>query len=159
MAISFLGMTKNINNRIKKYLCEDDLMKKIAIDILMGITIILEFASLPIMIHGILGIGLIFLIILHIKYHENYFKAMFKGKYNLKRTINLIINIGLLISLSITIISGICSTRKSLKNFKIGRYKISHIHKSSSIFSLMFLGLHLLTTRKKLSREIKKLNS
>lgn len=80
-------------------------MKKITVDILMGITIILEFVSLPILIHEILGIGLIFLIILHIKYNKNYFKAIFKGKYTLKRTIDLIINIGLLISLTITIIS------------------------------------------------------
>ncbi|MBR0270542.1 MAG: DUF4405 domain-containing protein [Methanobrevibacter sp.] len=132
-------------------------MKKITVDILMGIAIILEFVSLPILAHEIIGIGLIFLIILHIKFNENYFKAIFKGKYNLKRFINLIINIGLLISLAITIISGICSSQKSLKNRTIWGYKISHIHKSSSIISLVFLGLHLLTTRKKLVREIKKL--
>lgn len=133
-------------------------MKKITVDILMGVAIILEFISLPILIHEIIGIGLVFLIILHIKFNKNYFKAIPKGKYTLKRTIDLIINIGLLISLSITIISGICSSRKSLKNMTIGRHKISHIHKSSSILSLIFLGLHLLTTRKKLLRELKKLH-
>lgn len=133
-------------------------MKKIAVDILMGVTIILEFASLPILIHEILGIGLIFLIILHIKYNKRYFKSIFKGKYNLKRSVDLIINIGLLISLAITIISGICSSNKSLRNLAIGRYKMPHIHKSSSIISLVFLGLHLLATRKKLAREIKKLH-
>ena len=133
-------------------------MKKITVDILMGIAIILEFFSLPILIHEIIGIALVFLIILHIKFNKNYFKAIPKGKYTLKRTIGLIINIGLLISLSITIISGICSSINSLKNLTFGKYKISHIHKSSSIISLLFLGLHLLTTRKKLSREIKKLH-
>ncbi|WP_405268440.1 DUF4405 domain-containing protein [Methanobrevibacter sp.] len=131
--------------------------KKITVDILMFIAIILEFLSLPILIHEIVGIGLLFLIILHIKFNKNYFKAIPKGKYNLKRTIDLIINIGLLISLSITIISGIFSSQKSLKSLKIGNHKISHIHKSSSIFSLIFLGLHLLTTRKKFLREMKKL--
>lgn len=136
----------------------DDLLKKITVDILMGIAIILEFVSLPILIHEIIGIGLVFLIILHINFNKNYFKAIPKGKYTLKRTIDLIINIGLLISLSITIISGICSSQKSLRNLTIGKYKILHIHKSSSIISLIFLGLHLLTTRKKLFREIKKLH-
>lgn len=136
----------------------DDLLKKITVDILMGIAIILEFVSLPILIHEIIGIGLVFLIILHINFNKNYFKAIPKGKYTLKRTIDLIINIGLLISLSITIISGICSSQKSLRNLTIGKYKISHIHKSSSIISLIFLGLHLLTTRKKLLRKIKKLH-
>lgn len=131
-------------------------MKKVTVDILMFIAIILEFLSLPILIHEIVGIGLLFLVILHIKFNKNYFKAIFKGKYNLKRTIDLIINIGLLFSLAITIISGILSSRKS--GLKIGNHKISHIHKSSSIFSLIFLGLHLLTTRKKLLREIKKLH-
>lgn len=132
-------------------------MKKLTVDILMGMAIILEFISLPILIHEIIGIGLIFLIILHIKFNKNYFKAIPKGKYNLKRTIDLIINIGLLISLSITIISGILSSLKSFKSLKIGNHKMSHIHKSSSILSLIFLVLHLLTTRKKLLREIKKL--
>ena len=42
-------------------------MNKVAVDILMGITIILEFLSLPILLHQILGIGLIFLVIFHIK--------------------------------------------------------------------------------------------
>ena len=132
-------------------------MKKITVDILMGLAIILEFISLPILIHEIIGVGLIFLIIFHIKLNKNYFKAIPKGKYNLKRTIDLIIHIGLLISLSITIISGILSSLKSFKSLKIGNHKMSHIHKSSSILSLIFLVLHLLTTRKKLLREIKKL--
>ena len=132
-------------------------MKKIIVDILMGIAIILEFASLPILLHEIIGIGLIFLIILHINYNKNYFKAIFKGKYTLKRTIDLIINIGLLISLAVTIISGILCSQKSFKNLTIGKYKISHVHKSSSVVSLVFLGLHLFTTRKKLFRKIKKL--
>lgn len=132
-------------------------MKKITVDVLMGIAIILEFASLPIMIHELLGIGLIFLIILHIKFNKNYFKSIFKGKYNLKRTLDLIINIGLLISLALTIISGILSSQSSFKNITVGKYKIKHIHKYSSILSLLFLGMHLLSVRKKLKREIKKL--
>ena len=133
-------------------------MNKVAVDILMGITIILEFLSLPILLHQILGIGLIFLVILHIKLIENYFKAIFKGKYNLKRTVDLFIHFGLLISLAVTIISGICSSQKSLKHMTIGGYKMSHIHKSSSIITLVFLGFHLLTTRKKFLREIKKMH-
>lgn len=133
-------------------------MKKITVDILMGIAIILEFISLPILIHQIIGIGLIFLIILHVKFNKNYFKAIPKGKYTLKRTVELFINIGLLISLSTTIISGILSSRKSLKNLTFGKYKISQIHKSSSIISLIFLGLHLFSARKKLLREIRKLH-
>ena len=151
-------MTKNINKRFNEYYISDVLMnKKITVDILMGTAIVLEFLSLPILIHEIIGIVLLFLIILHIKFNKNYFKAITKGKYNLKRTIDLIINIGLLISLGITIISGIFSSQKSLKGLKIGNHKISKIHKSSSIISLIFLGLHLLTTRKKLLREMKKL--
>ena len=136
----------------------DDSMKKITVDILMGIAIILEFLSLPILIHEIVGIGLLFLIIMHMYLNKNYFKAINKGKYTLKRTIDLFIHMGLLICLLITIISGIFSSQKSLKSFKIGNYKISHIHKYSAIFSLIFLGLHLLTTRKKLLRELKKLH-
>lgn len=131
--------------------------KKITVDILMFITIILEFISLPILIHEILGIGLLFLIILHLNFNKKFFKAISKGKYTLKRSIDLIINIGLLISLVLTIISGIFCSQKSLKSLKIGNYKISHIHKYSSIFSIIFLVFHLLTTNKKLTSEMKKL--
>ncbi|MBR0059500.1 MAG: hypothetical protein IJP99_09250 [Methanobrevibacter sp.] len=132
-------------------------MKKIAVDILMGIIIILEFVSLPILLHEVLGIGLAFLIILHINYNKKYFKSIFKGKYNLKRTVDLFIHFGLLFSLAATIISGICCSQKSLKKITIAGYKMSHIHKGTSVISLVFLGLHLFTTRKKLFRAIKKL--
>ena len=55
--------------------------KKITVDILMVIAIILEFLSLPILIHEINGIGLIFLIALHLKFNERYlmFKKFFKS--------------------------------------------------------------------------------
>jgi hypothetical protein len=100
---------------------------------------------------------LLFLIFAHLKLNEKYFKAITKGKYTVKRTINLIINMGLLISLLITIITGICTSQKSLKGIKIGNYKMSHIHKNSSIISLIFLALHLMTTHKKLLRGLKRL--
>lgn len=130
--------------------------KKITVDILMVIAIILEFLSLPILFHEIIGIGLVFLIALHLKFNKRYFKSITKGKYNLQRTIELIVNIGLMISLIITIISGILLAMNSLKDLRIGKYKISHLHKGSSIFSLIFLVLHLIVTRKKLVRELKK---
>ena len=130
--------------------------KKITVDVLMVIAIILEFLSLPILIHEIIGIGLIFLIALHLKFNKRYFKAINKGKYNLKRTIELIVNIGLMIALVITIISGIFSSISSLKDLRIGKHKVSHLHKQSSVFSLIFLVLHLIVTRKKLARELKK---
>ena len=133
-------------------------MKKIIVDILMGIAIVLEFVSLPILVHDAVGIGLLLLIALHLKSHENYFKAITKGKYTLKRTKDLIINIGLLISLLVTIISGIFTAQQSLKNIRIGGQKVSSIHKTSSVISLIFLGLHLLNSSKKLSKEVKKLN-
>ena len=131
-------------------------MKKVTIDILMGIAIIVEFLSLPILIHEIVGLGLLVLIYLHLKENKRYFKAITKGKYNLKRSLELIINIGLLLSLLITIISGIFSSQKSLKGIKIGNFKISKLHKSSSIFSLIFLALHLGFTHKKFLRLLKK---
>ena len=133
-------------------------MKKIIVDILMGIAIVLEFVSLPILVHEAVGIGLLLLIALHLKSHENYFKAITKGKYTLKRTKDLIINIGLLISLLVTIISGIFTAQQSLKNIRIAGQKVSSIHKTSSVISLIFLGLHLLNSSKKLSKEVKKLN-
>ncbi|AWX32784.1 DUF4405 domain-containing protein [Methanosphaera sp. BMS] len=137
---------------------ENKIKKRISVDLLMIVAIMLEFISLPILIHELVGIGLLFLILAHLKLNEKYFKAITKGKYTLKRTINLIINIGLLISLLITILTGIFISQKSLKNIKIGNNKMSDIHKSSSIISLIFLVLHLLITHKKLIRGLKKLH-
>ncbi len=136
---------------------DNNLVKKISVDVLMIIAIILEFLSLPILIHEIVGIMLLFLILAHLNFNKKYFKSITKGKYTLKRTIDLIVNIGLLISLFTTIISGIFLTQKSLKKIKVGNMKMSHIHKSASVISLIFLGLHLLTTHKKLLRGVKKL--
>lgn len=130
--------------------------EKITVDILMFSAIVAQFFSLPILLHEIIGIGLLFLVALHLKFNKRYFKAITKGRYDLKRAIDLIINIVLMISLLVTIVSGIITSQKSLKSLKIGKYKISHIHKGASIVSLIFLGLHLLTIRKKLLREIKK---
>ena len=59
--------------------------KKITVDILMFIAIIVEFLSMPILIHEIVGIGLLFLIALHLKYNKRFFKSMHKGKYTLKK--------------------------------------------------------------------------
>lgn len=133
-------------------------MKKVTVDILMFVAIILEFASLPILVHEIVGIGLLFLVIAHIKLNWNYFKAIPKGKYNLKRTLDLIVNVGLTASLVVTIVSGILSSRKSWKNMMIGNFRITHIHKTSSVISLVFLGLHLFSNRKKFLRQVKKLS-
>lgn len=153
-----LTNSKNINEILIKHInMKDNSMKKISVDILMIVAIILEFLSLPLLIHEIVGIILLFLIFAHLKLNEKYFKAITKGKYTLKRTIDLIVNIGLIISLFTTIISGIFLSQKSLKNMKIGNTKMSHIHKSSSIISLVFLGFHLITNRKKFMNGLKKL--
>ncbi|WP_323737567.1 cytochrome b/b6 domain-containing protein (plasmid) [Methanosphaera sp. ISO3-F5] len=149
---------KRLNYKsIKDIYMKEDAMKKISVDVLMIIAIILEFLSLPILIHEIVGIILLFLILAHLNFNQKYFKSITKGKYTLKRTVNLVINIGLLLSLFTTIISGIFLSQKSLKSIKIGGMKMSHIHKSASVISLVFLGFHLLTTHKKLLSGLKKL--
>ena len=136
---------------------DNKLIKRTSVDVLMIAAIILEFVSLPILVHELLGIGLLLLIFAHLRLHEKYFKAIAKGKYTIERTINLIINIGLLISLLVTIIAGIFTSQKSLKGIRIGNYEMSHIHKYSSVISLVFLVLHLLTTHKKLLSGLKRL--
>ena len=134
-------------------------MKKLAVDILMFVAIILEFCSLPLLAHEIVGIGLFFLIMYHLKLNKRYFKAIGKGKYDAKRIIGLIINIGLTVSLLITIISGIFASQKSLKEIKIGNFKPSKIHKTFSLISLILLAAHIISNRKKLLREIKKIKA
>ena len=92
-------------------------MKKLIVDILLFILMILEFSRMymPPIWHEIIGILLIVLIIIHLILNRNYIKNIFKGKYNLKRIIMLIINVLFMISFILSCIFGLLSSEELLK--------------------------------------------
>ena len=117
--------------------------KKIIVDILLFILIIIEYSRLYInpTVHEIIGIGLIILIILHIYLNRNYFKSIKKGKYNFKRSFKLVINITFLIVFILTCIFGILSSQF----LSIGSLTAIYLHKIFAYLSVLLLGLHLST--------------
>lgn len=119
--------------------------KKIIVDILMFILMLLEFSRgyiAPIW-HEIFGILLVVLIILHLILNKIYFKNLAKGDYSTKRIIMLIINIVFFLTFFLSIIFGILSSQELFKFLNLGNLGIQNLHKIFSYISLISLGLHL----------------
>ena len=113
-------------------------MKKIIVDILMFILMLVEFSKvhLPPEIHEIVGICLFVLVIIHLILNRKYIRAIPKGKYNLKRSALLIINVAFMIVFFSTIIFGLLSSQKILTFLNIGSLTAVYLHK-------ILLGIHL----------------
>ncbi len=119
--------------------------KKIIVDILMFILMLLEFSRnyMEPIYHEIFGIILLILVIIHLTLNMNYFKTLFKGNYNINRMIMLIINIGFFITFITSLILGVLSSQELLRFLNIGSLTIIKLHKILAYISLLFLGLHL----------------
>lgn len=115
--------------------------KKIIVDILLFILMIIEYSRLYInpTVHEIIGINLIILIIFHIYLNRNYFKSIKKGKYNFKRSFKLGVNIAFLVVFLLTCIFGIFSSQF----LSIGSLTTIYLHKIFAYLSVILLGLHL----------------
>ena len=115
--------------------------KKIIVDILLFILMIIEYSRLYInpTVHEIIGIILIILIIFHIYLNRNYFKSLKKGKYNFKRSFKLGVNIAFLVVFLLTCIFGIFSSQF----LSIGSLTTIYLHKIFAYLSVILLGLHL----------------
>ena len=120
-------------------------MKKIIIDILMFIALILEFskAYLSPLIHELLGVSITILFITHLILNRQYIKTIFKGKYNFNRILLLIINIILFVSMLTTIVSGLIISQVLLKGISKYNMDISKLHIIVSFVSILLIGLHL----------------
>ena len=119
--------------------------KKIIIDILLFIFLILEFSRnyLEPVYHEIFGIILIILVIIHLLLNKNYLKNIPKGRYNLSRTIMLIINSVFFITFILSLIFGILSSQYLLTFLNQNSFIIIKLHKTCSYLSLIFMSLHL----------------
>lgn len=119
--------------------------KKLIVDILMFILMILEFSRMymePIY-HEILGIILLILVIIHLILNIRYIKNIPKGKYNLKRIIMVVINILFMILFLLSLIFGILSSQDLFTFMNVNNMKIVSLHKTLAYISLIILGLHL----------------
>ena len=120
-------------------------MKKIIVDILLFILIVVQFSRLyfPPEIHEIIGIVLIALVIIHLILNRRYIKSIPKGRYNLKRSSMLIINVAFMVAFALTSVLGLLSSQYTLTFMNIGNLSTIYLHKIFAYLCLILLGLHL----------------
>ena len=120
-------------------------MKKIFVDIILFILMILEYSRMymPTIIHEIIGIMLLVLVIIHLILNRAYINNIFKGKYSIKRVIMLLINGLFIISFMSSLVMGILSSQDLLVFFNIGNMNIVSLHKITAYICLICIGLHL----------------
>lgn len=119
--------------------------KKLIIDILMLVLMILEFSRMymPTILHEIIGIMLFILVILHLYFNKIYLKNISNGKYTLQRSIMLVVNIIFLLSFILSILFGVLSSQDLLKFMNIGNMQVIKLHKMLSYVCLICTGFHL----------------
>ncbi len=119
--------------------------KKIIVDILMFIFMILEFSRgyFNTLYHEIFGVVLLFLMLIHLYLNRNYFKNIFKGRYSIERVVMLVINLLLVVTFVFSITFGILSSEDLFSVFNLRNMNIVKFHKIFSYLSLIIVGLHL----------------
>ncbi|WP_405297160.1 hypothetical protein [Methanobrevibacter sp.] len=120
-------------------------MKKIVVDILLFILMLMEFSRiyLPPEIHEIIGILFVVLVIIHLLLHIKYIKSIPRGKYNHKRKAMLIINVAFMAIFTLTCVLGMLSSQYTLTFMNIGNLTTIYLHKIFAYLGLILLGLHL----------------
>ena len=119
--------------------------KKLIVDILMFILMLLEFSRLftGALLHELIGIALLILVIVHLILNKNYILNIRKAKYNVKSIIMLITNILLVISFLLTIVFGLLSSQETLTFLNVHNLTIVKLHKIFGNVSLIVIGIHL----------------
>ena len=119
--------------------------KKVIIDILMFVCMILEFSRwyMQPIYHEIIWIALLILVILHLWFNRQYFQNIFKWKYNLARTVMVIVNVWFFITFFLTIVFWILSSQNLLTFANIHSMTLISLHKVFGYISLLLMWIHL----------------
>ena len=119
--------------------------KKLIVDIIMFILMLLEFSRIytGALIHEIIGIILLILVIIHLILNKNYIVNISKTKYKLNNVLMLVINALLICSFLLTIVFGILSSQETLTFLNIHNLIIVKLHKIFGNISLIVIGIHL----------------
>lgn len=119
--------------------------KKLIVDILMFILMILEFSRIitGAFLHEFIGMALLILVIIHLVLNKSYILNIRKAKYNVKSIIMLITNILLIFIFLLTIVFGLLSSHETLTFLNIHNLNIIKLHKILGNVSLIIIGIHL----------------
>ena len=132
--------------------------KKIVIDILMLILMLLEYSKLYTgqLLHEVFGILLLILFILHNILNIKFYKGLLKGKYNLQRITITVINFLLLMCLLFAIILAIPISESIFKFLNLSaNMTVRKLHTIFGYWSLILMSIHLGLNLKILSAKIK----
>ena len=132
--------------------------KKIVIDILMFILMLLEYSKLYTgqLLHEVFGILLLILFILHNILNIKFYKELLKGKYNLQRITITVINFLLLMCLLFAIILAIPISESIFKFLNLSaNMTVRKLHTIFGYWSLILMSIHLGLNLKILSAKIK----
>ena len=132
--------------------------KKIVIDILMFILMLLEYSKLYTgqLLHEVFGILLLILFILHNILNIKFYKGLLKGKYNLQRITITVINFLLLMCLLFSIILAIPISESIFKFLNLSaNMTVRKLHTIFGYWSLILMSIHLGLNLKILSAKIK----
>ena len=132
--------------------------KKIVIDILMFILMLLEYSKLYTgqLLHEVFGILLLILFILHNILNIKFYKGLLKGKYNLQRITITVINFLLLMCLLFAIILAIPISESIFKFLNLSvNMTVRKLHTIFGYWSLILMSIHLGLNLKILSAKIK----
>lgn len=121
------------------------MLKKVVVDILMFICMILEFSRwyMQPIFHEIVWIILVILVVLHLRLNRVYFKSFLKWHYNVQRFIMAIINFWFMVCFILTIVFWILSSQNLLTSLNVHSMTIIKLHKIFSYITLVLMWLHL----------------
>jgi len=122
------------------------LLAKLALDLVMTLLIILEYAYdfTGGIVHEVIGISLLSLFVVHAVINRKWFMAFFKGKYGVKRAVNTVVNLLVLGVALVLLCSGLlnASLIEMLFHFKWG-FSTRSVHSVAGYWFLLFMAFHL----------------
>jgi hypothetical protein len=122
------------------------LLGKLALDLVMMLLIILEYAYdfTGGIVHEAIGISLLALFVVHAVINRKWFVVFFKGKYGLKRAVNTAVNLLVLGVALVLLCSGLlnASLIEMLLNFKWA-FSTRGVHSVAGYWLLLLMAAHL----------------
>lgn len=136
------------------------LTKRLSLDLLMVVLILLEFAYqfTGSTAHELIGLSMLSLFIVHGAWNWRWFANLLKGKYAGLRVASMAINVLLLIAVSLMIVSGLLNSHLLFSLFQIELDLLPReLHTASAYWLLILMGVHLGMHWTMIMNEIRKL--
>lgn len=121
-------------------------MKRLSLDLVMVVLILLEFAYefTGCTVHELIGLSMLSLFVVHGAWNWRWFANLLKGKYGGLRVASMAINVLLLIAVSLMIVSGLLNSDLLFSLLQIELDLLPReLHTASAYWLLILMGVHL----------------